>query len=328
MSDVARTLLQASRRQFEPLVGLDIHTVLIVANNLSDDRLGLLADYEDRGVPPLPRYLHDKSTVHKSWTGFSPPSKILILGNRNSWGPYANVSASAIEATITAASTLDCSAIPAAIRDSIEASRHSPQLDEPPEWRAAIWSAIVHIVLTHIVPESSNLVRLWAWDDTIPLNLTPVPYREGDRSPDSLLTMWLAGRPVSEDVYYSTLVQDAAKSAIVAIDCLLGWLPEITEAQSEGRQSRLVAHTDADPPFISLNGKPCSVFDPCPTFYVAALIEANGWPVSFAEFVRRHSQFEGAVTNRELDKIPPVIADFIDRPGKGGSPSLKVEMLR
>jgi hypothetical protein len=60
--------------------------------------------------------------------------------------------------------------------------------------------------------------------------------------------------------------------------------------------------------------------------FVAALIDADGGRVAFAEWVRKHSKFEGARSDRDL-KIPKEIGQFIER-GKGRGARLKVDLLR
>jgi hypothetical protein len=102
---------------------------------------------------------------------------------------------------------------------------------------------------------------------------------------------------------------------------------KVTQAE-ESPQTRLVAHLDVAPPFISLDGKLCPPFSETATCYVAALIKANGNRKSFSEFLRENPRFEGAVSSREMNKIPAAITQFIERDGKGCIPRLKVELLR
>jgi hypothetical protein len=94
------------------------------------------------------------------------------------------------------------------------------------------------------------------------------------------------------------------------------------------RQTRLVTVLDAEPPHLILDGKPFPAREVA-VKYLDALIRANGERVSFAEFVERNSpRFDSAVATRVLDGLPKEIQPFVDRPGKGRSPRLKVELLK
>jgi hypothetical protein len=63
--------------------------------------------------------------------------------------------------------------------------------------------------------------------------------------------------------------------------------------------------------------------------FLGALIEANGLRVSYREWLRRpeNKKYEGTVATRVLDSLPACIKPFVERPGKGKSPRLRVDQL-
>jgi hypothetical protein len=91
-------------------------------------------------------------------------------------------------------------------------------------------------------------------------------------------------------------------------------------------RNRLVAIIDVDPPYFLLDGKPILAAE-IAVKYVAALIDAKGAPVSFAEWLKGHPEFAGAISTRVMDKIPAKVAQFVERGGKGRPAHIKVDML-
>jgi hypothetical protein len=92
------------------------------------------------------------------------------------------------------------------------------------------------------------------------------------------------------------------------------------------RQTRLQAILNRKPPFLMLDGQPYPGTEVA-VHFVAELIEANGRQVSFSQWVRDHSRFEGSQSDRVLRSLPAEILRFIERGGKGRQPRLKVEAL-
>jgi hypothetical protein len=101
------------------------------------------------------------------------------------------------------------------------------------------------------------------------------------------------------------------------------------DVPERARQTRLVAHLDADPPYLTLDGKTCPPCSEEATHYIAKLIALDGERKSFQAFVRDNApRFNGAVVTRVLAKVPPIIARYIERDGPGSSARLKVEDLQ
>jgi hypothetical protein len=90
---------------------------------------------------------------------------------------------------------------------------------------------------------------------------------------------------------------------------------------------RLQAVPDANPPYLILDNRPIPASE-IGVHFMAELIKANGRPVSFAAWLRQHPQFTGAIVTRVLDGLPAEVKPFVERPGKGGLPRLKVGLLR
>ena len=93
------------------------------------------------------------------------------------------------------------------------------------------------------------------------------------------------------------------------------------------RQSRLLAHLDADPPFITLDGKPCPPFDEGSTRFVAMLIDADGYRVGYPDFLKVHPDDDAGSATRAIDKAPEVIRSYIDS-HRGIGTRLRVEDLQ
>jgi hypothetical protein len=104
----------------------------------------------------------------------------------------------------------------------------------------------------------------------------------------------------------------------------------VNDASGEGdssRQSRLQVNIDAKEPYFILDSEPISCKSPAAVHFVAALINANGERVSFAEWNRRHPEFEGSRSNRVLRAIPEQVQVFVEFGTRGKEPRLKVEDL-
>jgi hypothetical protein len=106
---------------------------------------------------------------------------------------------------------------------------------------------------------------------------------------------------------------------------LLGRLLDELTPYAQGTH-RLRAIVDASPHFL-LDGEMIQA-EEVVVRYVCALIDANGVPVAFAQWRSKHPEFEGAIVTRVLKKLPPKIAKFVERGGKGKPPRIKIELLR
>jgi hypothetical protein len=98
------------------------------------------------------------------------------------------------------------------------------------------------------------------------------------------------------------------------------------KAEASRRQPRLSVKLDPTLPYIIFDGTPL----PAPeasVHYLAALIEANGYPVPFNRWVKDHPEFERQISTRVVKGIPEPVRAFIDSPGKGRPARLKVEEL-
>jgi hypothetical protein len=135
---------------------------------------------------------------------------------------------------------------------------------------------------------------------------------------------WCSGeRSLLPGKYWFGLSRDVRACSAEAIRLILGHGPS-----GSGRQTRLQAHLDVDPPFLTLDGEPVPPSHEVATHFIARLIEANGERVTFASFVRANPRFERAISTRVMEDLPAQIEKLIDHEGKGSPYRLRVEDLQ
>jgi hypothetical protein len=131
--------------------------------------------------------------------------------------------------------------------------------------------------------------------------------------------------------YQVRLANDVRTCSIEAIGLILELAAEARPASPPRKapsQSRLRAHLDGRPPYLTLDDKPAGPMDEVAVRYLARLIEADGEPVAFTRFIEENPAFRGSVVTRVMGNVSKEISRYIERPGRGWPMRLRVEDLQ
>ncbi len=263
--------------------------------------------YPGAEIPPLPVALRTKPWIDSFFIPLFPAAKVHYFGEKRWLGLFRDLSRVAL----------------AALRENlpdVDALVDKVLYVAPPRDADPILADLCLLLLRDAIGCASrrkSLMDRWLWGDTA--RTTRVPYYSDEREAWKLGSPGAAVPEIAPDV--TTFYDDVFNVSVAALDVVIraiiptktkfeplrteGGLPEkllenpgeakLSVARGHARQfqSRILAHLDSDPPFISLDGEPFPPFLEAATYYVARLIEANGEQVSFANWLKGHEEFLG-----------------------------------